>query len=204
LLPLLRERLDDLRNIEVVHGDILEWHPAEYFTGPYKVVANIPYYITGAILRHLLKENPRPSRMTLTVQQEVARRIVAGPGKMSLLAVSVQFYAEASIAFTIKAGAFWPRPDVDSAVCDLRVRPELPIEADQVEQFFRIVRTGFSQKRKQLRRNLRELGYPEQMLTEALMKAGVDGKRRAETLSVDDWLSVYRNLQGGDHSPAGD
>lgn len=195
LLPLLHERLDDLSNVELVHGDILEWGPDEYFLGPYKVVANIPYYISGAILRHLLEEVPRPSRMTLTVQQELAGRMAAQPGKMSLFAVSVQFYAEVSIAFKIKAGAFWPRPEVDSAVCNLDVRPQLPLDRDQVEPFFRVVRMGFSQKRKQLQRNLRRLDYPEHVLLESLAAGRVDGKRRAETLSVDEWLAIYRNLQ---------
>ena len=202
LLPLLHERLDDLENVELVRGDILNWRPADYFAGAYKVVANIPYYITGAILRHLLQQNPRPSRMVLTVQQELARRIAAKPGKMSLLAVSVQFYADVSIDFSIKAGAFWPRPDVDSAVCSLFVRPEPPIDPSQVERFFRVVRSGFGQKRKQLQRNLRQFGWPEQKLLEALANAGIDGRRRAETLSVDEWLSVYRSLRDQGLSPA--
>jgi 16S rRNA (adenine1518-N6/adenine1519-N6)-dimethyltransferase len=200
LLPLLHERLDGLGNVELVHGDILDWQPAEYFVDPYKVVANIPYYMTGAILRHLFAVEPRPTQMTLTVQRELAGRMAARPGKMSLFAVSVQFYAEVSIAFVIKAGAFWPRPEVDSAVVNLIGRPEMPLDREQVESFFRIVRAGFSQKRKQLQRNLRQLGYPEQALLKALAKADIDGGRRAETLSVDEWLAIYWKLTGEDKS----
>jgi 16S rRNA (adenine1518-N6/adenine1519-N6)-dimethyltransferase len=196
LLPLLHERLDDLGNAELVHGDILDWHPAEYFVDPYKVVANIPYYITGAILRHLFAVEPGPTQMTLTVQRELAERMAARPGKMSLFAVSVQFYADVSIAFVIKAGAFWPRPEVDSAVVNLIGRPEMPLDRERVESFFRIVRVGFSQKRKQLQKNLRQLGYPEQALLKALAEAGIDGRRRAETLSVDEWLAIYWKLAG--------
>ena len=195
LLPLLHKRLDNLDNVELVQGDILEWHPDEKFKNHYKVVANIPYYITGAILRRLLAADRRPSRMTLTVQDDLARRMAAEPGKMTLFAVSVQLYARVAIVFSIKAGAFWPRPEVDSAVVDLQVRPILPLETAQVKPFFQIVRTGFSQKRKQLGRNLRNLDYPETELSNALANAGIDGRRRAETLSVDEWLALYRGLR---------
>ncbi|MCI0399679.1 MAG: 16S rRNA (adenine(1518)-N(6)/adenine(1519)-N(6))-dimethyltransferase RsmA [Chloroflexi bacterium] len=194
LLPILEEQLAGYPNVTLVHGDILEIDPAAYFTGPYKVVANVPYYITGAILRHLLAGRHKPTLMVLTVQQEVAERLSAGPGDMSLLAASVQFYGQVSVVDGIKAGAFWPRPEVDSAVVriDLAGRPAVDV-ADE-EGFFRVVKAGFSQKRKQLQKNLLSLGYTREEVQQALDKAGVAGQRRAETFSLEEWAAVYQCL----------
>jgi 16S rRNA (adenine1518-N6/adenine1519-N6)-dimethyltransferase len=196
LLPILQGQLADLPNVEIVHADILAVDPADWFNDtPYKVVANVPYYITGAILRHLLGGRSKPTLMVMTVQKEVAERLTAQPGDMSLLSVSVQFYGRPTIVEEIKAGAFWPRPDVDSAVIriDLQDRPLLSIAAEAA--FFRLVKAGFSQKRKQLQNNLRGLGYSQEAINNALLAAGVDGRRRAETLSLEEWAAVYQSLQ---------
>jgi 16S rRNA (adenine1518-N6/adenine1519-N6)-dimethyltransferase len=193
LLPILQGELAALPNVEIVHADILNVDPADWFGDIlYKVVANVPYYITGAILRHLLGGRSKPTLMVMTVQKEVAERLTAEPGEMSLLAVSVQFYGRPAVVEEIKAGAFWPRPEVDSAVVriDLQGRPALPV-ADE-EAFFRVVKAGFSQKRKQLQNNLRGLGYSQEAIGRALVAAGVDGRRRAETLSLEEWGSLYR------------
>ena len=195
-MPILESELSGYSNVTVVHGDILEHDPAGWFgTDDYKVVANVPYYITGAILRHLLSGRGKPTLMVLTVQKEVAERITAPPGDMSLLAVSVRFYGEAEQLDTIKAGSFWPRPDIDSAILriDLTDGPLLPVEEE--DAFFRIVRAAFAQKRKQLQKNLRSLGYKRKAIMELLKEAGVDGRRRAETLSMAEWRAVYEVLR---------
>ncbi len=114
--PILQAQLAEFHNVELIHADILDQNPANLFQSQYKVVANVPFYITGAILRHLLGSTVKPSLMVLTVQKEVAERITAAPPNMSLLSVSVQYYGHPQIVTIIKAGAFWPRPDVDSCV----------------------------------------------------------------------------------------
>ena len=197
LLPILRAELAAYENVAVIHGDILEQDPGELFEGPYKVVANVPYYITGAILRHLLAAGHKPTLMVLTVQKEVAERLKAEPPNMSLLAVSVQLYGAVEVVDTIKAGAFWPRPEVDSAVVRIEVKVERPLPLAEEEAFCDLVRAGFGQKRKQLQNNLRQLGYGKAQIREALKEAGVDGRRRAETLSLEEWLGVYNSFESG-------
>lgn len=194
LLPILGQHLPKGAPVEFVHGDILEIDPAAFFADrPYKVVANVPYYITGAILRHLLSEVRPPEIMVVTVQKEVAERLTAPPGRLSLLAVSVRFFGEVSVVATVKAGAFWPRPTVDSAVVriDLSARPAWGVSESS---FFRVVRAGFSQKRKQLKNNLTALGLNRDEVEAALDQSGIDGRRRAETLTVSEWVSLVRSL----------
>ena len=192
--PILQQQLQNYDNVNLVHGDILEQNPADWFDRPYKVVANVPYYITGAILRQLLTSQPPPSLMVLTVQQEVAERVTAVPPNMSLLAVSVQFYGQVKIVDTIKAGAFWPRPDVDSAVIRITLNDGAR-NTDDTDLFFEMVKAGFSQKRKQLQKNLRQLGYNQDQIVNILEQAGVNGHRRAETLSLDEWRQLHRIIQ---------
>ena len=193
-IPPLQNELAGLDNLQILHGDILEQDPATHFDGPYKVVANVPYYITGAILRHLLSGSHKPTSMVLTVQKEVAERLTAVPPNMSLLAVSVQYYGDVERVTTIKAGAFWPRPDVDSAVIKIDTNPQT-FSAEKEQAFFRLVRTGFSQKRKQLQKNLRQLGVDRTAVTAALEEANIDGTRRAETLTLDEWQALTKALE---------
>ncbi|MDX1663062.1 MAG: 16S rRNA (adenine(1518)-N(6)/adenine(1519)-N(6))-dimethyltransferase RsmA [Candidatus Promineifilaceae bacterium] len=194
-IPILQSIFADHDNVTIVHGDILEQEPMGWFgTESYKVVANVPYYITGAIFRHLLSGGGKPEVMVTTVQKEVAERVTAKPGDMSLLSVSVQLYGEAEMAGTIKAGAFWPRPDVDSAILRVDLRQGSQLSVAEEEAFFRVVRAGFSQKRKQLQKNLRALGFERREVMARLRAAGVEPRRRAETLSVEEWLAVYRAL----------
>ncbi len=196
LLPILQGQLALYENVRLIHGDILKQQPADLFQQPYKVVANVPYYITGAILRHLLTAVLKPLSLTMTVQQEVAERITAEPPNMSLLAVSVQFYGKATIAHTIKAGAFWPRPDVDSAVVhiDLTQPAATGVSLAQERPFMRLVKVGFAQKRKQLQKNLRALGHDRSLIDAALERAGVDGRRRAETLTLAEWGALFQAM----------
>jgi len=199
LLPILEERLAGRANVQLVPGDILSLDPAALVGGgPYKVVANLPYYITAAILRHLLAATPRPALMVLTVQREVAQRLTAAPGKMSLLAISVQYYGRVRQLARIKAGSFFPRPGVDSAVVRVDVYPQPIISVPDEAAFFQAVRAGFSQKRKQLRNSLKAgLNLPAAEVQAALAAAGIDHRRRAETLSLEEWASLVNELDSG-------
>ncbi len=186
LQPILNAALGHVTNIEFVYADILATDVPRLVGDDFVVVANVPYYITSAILRHLLENKPRPRRIVMTVQLEVAERLVAKPGDMSVLAVSAQFYAKTRNVARLKAATFWPRPEVDSAVIRLDTydTPHYDVPDDQT--FFRIVKAGFSQKRKQLKNSLGEGG-------EALLaQAGIDPKRRAETLSMEEWAALAR------------
>jgi 16S rRNA (adenine1518-N6/adenine1519-N6)-dimethyltransferase len=201
LVEILREELAGLPNVEILQADILRFPDLPVSLFPfeplgYKMVGNLPYYITSAVLRRFLEAEPRPQLMVVTVQREVAERIVAGPGELSLLAVSIQFYGQPRIVARIKAGAFYPSPQVDSAVLRIDVGRQPAVLLDQgVEEkdFFRIVRAGFGQKRKTLRNSLSGgLALPPARVEEALQRAGVDPRRRAETLSLQEWAAVVR------------
>jgi len=194
LIPLLIAELSQEEHVQVLKADILEVDLDSWFAGRYKAVGNVPYYITGAILRHLLSSTNRPLVTVLTVQKEVAERIVAQPGDMSLLSVMVQFYAQAEKLFVIKAGAFWPRPDVDSAVVRLVERPSPLVAPEEEAAFFNLVKVGFSQKRKQLQKNLRALGLPRARVAEAFEQSGIEGRRRAQSLSLDEWRALHMAL----------
>ena len=195
LMPILRHQFAHLDHVTLIHGDILQQNPEALFARPYKVIANVPYYITGAILRHLLSAPFKPTMLVLTVQKEVAERITAVPPKMSLLAVSTQFYGAVELVSTLKAGSFWPRPDVDSAVVRIDLRGERPLPFTDETAFFRLVKAGFSQKRKQLQKNMRQLGLEKDAITAILTQAHIDGKRRAETLTLNEWLRLYQLIK---------
>jgi len=192
LFPILTYHMQAYENVHLVQGDILELDPAGLMHTPgYAVVANIPYYITAAILRHLLESNCRPSRLILTVQQEVAARICAHPGDYSLLALSVQVFGAPEVLFKIPAGAFYPPPRVDSAVIAIRLYPEPVIPVDQLDQFFTVIKAGFSQKRKTIRNSLSSgLHLPTTRVEELLATAGIDSMRRAETITLNEWKRV--------------
>ena len=193
LIELLRADFADRPHVTIVHGDILKLDPAALVPAdrPYKVVANLPYYITSAVLRHLLEADRRPDLAVVMVQREVAERICAGPGDLSLLAVSVQFYAAPRIVHHVPAGAFYPPPKVDSAVLRLDVRPQPAVVDVSPAAFFAAARAGFGQKRKQLANSLAAgLALPKTAVVAALVQAGVDPTRRAETLTLAEWGRV--------------
>jgi 16S rRNA (adenine1518-N6/adenine1519-N6)-dimethyltransferase len=196
LLPPLKEVIAPYENVRLIHGDILELSPRELALQPhYLVVANIPYYITSAVIRHLLENKPRPRRVVLTIQKEVAQRICAGPGDMSLLALSVQVYGQPRIAAHIPAEAFFPAPNVDSAVLVVEIYAAPQIRQEVLDTFFKLVRAGFSQKRKTLRNSLSAgLHMPAAQAAEVLTRANIDPKRRAETLSLGEWESLSELL----------
>jgi 16S rRNA (adenine1518-N6/adenine1519-N6)-dimethyltransferase len=195
LTPILHDELAQYPNVEIVHGDILSIGLADLISTPYKVVANLPYYITSAILRHLLESRHKPALIVVTVQSEVAQRLVAGPGAMSLLAVSVQFYGQPRIVAKAPPSAFYPSPRVHSAVVRIDPYVERPNTVDNVETFFGIVRAGFSQRRKQLRNSLSQgLNLPVDEVVEALHRCAIDEKQRAQELSVEQWTQLCREL----------
>jgi 16S rRNA (adenine1518-N6/adenine1519-N6)-dimethyltransferase len=199
LIPVLQSELAGLDNVTLIQGDVLALDPAVLVGETdlqYKVVANLPYYITSAVIRHLLEATLKPRQMVLTVQREVAERIVAKPGQMSLLALSVQFYGRPTLLFRVKPGSFYPAPGVQSAVVrvDVHETPTVPVE--ETDAFFRVARAGFSQRRKQLRNALGAgLGRSPAEVAARLEQVGVDPRRRAETLSLEEWVKVAHVLR---------
>jgi 16S rRNA (adenine1518-N6/adenine1519-N6)-dimethyltransferase len=164
----------------------------------YKVVANLPYYITSAVIRHLLEATAQPERLVVTVQHEVARRIVAKPGQMSVLSVSVQFYGQPALVHRIPAGAFYPPPKVESAVVRIDTYPQPPLTVTDVAHFFRVVKAGFSQKRKQLKNSLAAgLGKSTSEIVGAMEQVNINPTRRAETLSLEEWRRLVEIMENG-------
>lgn len=189
MLPPLRQALAEFENVRVIGGDILELKPDELMQGQdYVVVANIPYYISSAIIRHLMAASKRPKRVVLTVQKEVAERVLARDGKMSLLSLSVQLFGQVSMAGVIPAGSFLPTPEVDSAVLKVELYSQPLVPLDQQEAFFKLAHAGFGQKRKTLRNSLSAgLALTASQVETLLHEGGIDPKRRAETLSILEW-----------------
>ena len=197
LIPLLREVLHDRPNVELVQADILERSPHQFLgsdaESPWVAVGNLPYYLTSHLLRHLLEVAPRPEWLVVTVQLEVAQRLVAAPGDMSTLAVSAQYYGRPRIVARARAGAFYPSPKVTSAVVRIDTFREPPWGAADEDGFFRLVRAGFAQRRKYLRNALRHAWTPdEDRVSRALALARIEGTRRAQTLSVEEWARLHR------------
>jgi len=188
LFPALETVLNPFHNIHLIQGDILELKIADLVPlNGYLVVANIPYYITSAILRHLLESTPTPRKIVLTVQKEIAERICAEK-KLSLLAVSVQVYGKASIQMQIPSKAFFPAPNVDSALVQIEISPSPLINPEHLDVFFLLARAGFSQKRKTLRNSLSAgLHIPAAQTEQLLTYVGIDHQRRAETLILSEW-----------------
>lgn len=188
--------------VTMVQGDVLRLSPADLLARsglalhtPYLVVGNLPYAITSAILRHFLEAEHRPRRLVVTVQREVAERIAAHPGQMSLLSVSVQFYGRPQIVRQLKPGAFYPPPEVSSAIVRIDCYNHLPLSVEDPKPFFRIVRAGFAQRRKQLHNSLAAgLALPDDQVRAVLQEAGIDPHRRAQSLSLEEWAALYHAL----------
>ena len=162
-----------------------------YTVDGYKVVANIPYYITSAVIRHLLEAPVRPERVVLTMQQEVAERILSRDEKMSLLSLSVQIYGQARIASQIPAACFIPEPKVDSSVLIVDIYPEPKLSGEEVDLLFRLAHAAFNQKRKMLRNSLRTvLGGDSDVVSAKLLEVGIDPQARPENLAIDDWIKL--------------
>jgi len=197
LAEYLRRELYGVDRFELIEADALSLHPREFFPDlPIKVVANIPYHITSPLL-HTFLEGDRPPELTvLLVQLEVAERVAAPPGRMSYLSVFVQNATTAEIVARVPAAAFEPAPAVDSAILRLH-RRELPAVSvgPQREQFYRVVQAGFRQRRKQVHNGLtRELPVDRDVVEAALGTCGVDGERRPQTLTIDEWACLTSQL----------
>ena len=189
LIEPLKHVINSFNNVQVVRGDILELDLSQIILAQeYLIVANIPYYITSAVIRHLLSSHIRPKCIVLTVQQEVAIRICATPGNLSLLALSVQVFGRPQLIAHIPAGAFYPPPEVDSAVLRIELFPEPLIPSAQLDAFFRLAKAGFSQKRKTIRNSLAGgLALKPDEVEQLLLAANIEPRRRAESLSLEEW-----------------
>ena len=194
----LRASYADEPRLRLVAADMLEADPAELTGGnAYTVVANLPYYAASPILRRFLEASHPPNRLVVLLQREVAESAVAAPGAMSLFSVSVQVYATARIVGHVKPGSFLPPPKVDSSILRLDPYPQpRSFDSDGAADFFEVVRAGFGTRRKQIANALTHgLGDDRARIVAALDEAGVDAKRRAETLTIDEWGALYRAVQ---------
>ena len=201
----LRQNLQSYSNVTVVCADVLSLSPACLLQeaglpagqagarGPYAVVANLPYYIAAPVLRHFLEDDLPPTRLVVMLQREVAESIAAGPGRMSLLGVAVQFYGRPHLLFGVPPRAFYPPPKVRSAVLRIDVGDGPRVEVPNATTFFEVVRAGFSAPRKQLRNSLAQgLGLPPAEAEALLSAAGVDSHRRPQELSIEEWAALCR------------
>ncbi len=210
LAAILKQRLASSRNVTVINEDVLKVNPTalleeqkikfppEADSTGYKVVANLPYYITSPTLRHFLEASAKPKMIVVMVQKEVAEEITAKPGRMSLLSISVQLYGEPTIIAHVPAESFYPAPAVASAILKIVVYPRPAVDIADTESFFRLVRAGFSAARKQIGNSLAQgLELPKSEALALLEKAGIDSQRRAETLTLEEWAQLWRVLRDG-------
>ena len=180
--------------VKIINQDILRFNPEQEFSGKYKIVANLPYNITSIFLRTFLSSKHKPESIVLMLQKEVTERIIAQPPDMSLLAVSVQHYSEPEIIRQVKSEYFWPAPEVDSAVIRFTVKPPI-FSAEQDKMFFRLVKAGFSAKRKMLKNNLAGgLRIDQEKISVAFKLVGINDKERAENLSLANWYQLFAAL----------
>jgi 16S rRNA (adenine1518-N6/adenine1519-N6)-dimethyltransferase len=203
LADILKHKMPE--NVVVINRDVLGTDPAALLEGgapkfpellkSYKVVANLPYYITSAVLRHFLEASVKPETIVVMVQKEVAEAITARPGDQSILSVSVQFYGRPEIAAIVPAAAFYPSPEVDSALVKIDVYSKPPVDVDDPDRFFKLVRAGFSSARKQAVNSFaRGLGLEKAEVIAWLQKAGIDPTRRAETFTLEEWGRLFKSF----------
>lgn len=196
MLALLKQTTGEFPNVELLARNLLDLDPVEVFgQQPYKLVANLPYYITAPTFRHFLESENRPRVLVVVVQSEVAQRIVAGPGDLSLLGVSVQFYGQPRIVAHVPALAFHPVPKVDSAILRIDTFEQPPLTRKERDSFFRVAQAGFAERRKQLHNALtHHLHRKNEEIRACLLAAHIDPSRRAETLSIQEWLQLWGAL----------
>jgi len=196
LIPVLQETVGAYENVRVVQGDILKINILETVQAePFKVCANLPYYITTPIIMNLLEQKLPIERLVVMVQKEVAERMTASPGgrEYGAISVAMQYYTEPKIAFIVKAGSFLPAPKVDSAVLVCKKRSMPPVDVPDENVFFKVVAAAFSVRRKMLTNSLKNMGgLTGEQVKSWLDRAGIDGKRRAETLSLEEFACLAR------------
>ena len=203
LAGLTRRRLAEHAGLHVLAADVLDFQPEELLAEcgvapPYVACGNLPYYITQPLVRRMLGAETPPERIVVMVQREVARRIVGGAGRESLLSISVRCYGVAEALFDVPASAFWPQPKVQSAVIRIEPRPGLAaaLGRERLERFFHLLRAGFSEPRKQLHNALhRALGLTRTQTATLLDEAGVDGTLRAQHLAIEDWRRLHEAVE---------
>jgi 16S rRNA (adenine1518-N6/adenine1519-N6)-dimethyltransferase len=202
LIPVLQDYLQDFENVTLLHADFLQVDPGELVSrSSYSIVANIPYNITSALIRHLMESSVSPTKVVLMMQREVAQRITGSPGDMSLLALSVQLFGSAEITARIPAGCFYPIPEVDSAVLRIDIYEEPVVPRNVIPVIFNLARAGFGQKRKKLRNSLAPvLDSSPADVEKLLLRAGIQPKSRAQELSIQDWEKIARIAAEGDQS----
>lgn len=194
MIEILKETLADYKNVEVINGDILRYTPD---ATQYKVVANIPYYLTSAMIRRFLEDKYPPKIMVLMVQKEVAQRMSAKPPNMSLLAAAVQYYAKVDIIRQVSRNCFWPAPSVDSTI--IAITPQESRSPEESQRFFRVVKAGFSQPRKQLGNNLSHgLKKDKYTVQKWLAGNGILPTQRAQTLNVAQWIALASSAEAVD------
>ncbi len=211
LATYLKNKFSNQKSVKIIGGDILKFSPEACNLKPvtFKIVGNIPFYLTSHLIRTVFEKWPHPEKIVLMLQKEVAQRIVAKPPDMSLLAVSVQYYSKPEIISYVSAGNFYPSPKVDSAI--IKLTPRLQVTGYRLQEkdgnkkpetwplkpetFFRVVRAGFAGKRKQLLNNLaRSLKISKQEIQQKLSSIDINPQRRAETLTIEEWQKITNSL----------
>ncbi len=200
MCEVLKETLKDFTNVEIINDDILKVSSFKFQVSSYKVIANIPYYLTSPLIRKFLETPPsggQPQEIILMVQKEVAQRICAKQPNMNLLAVSVQFYAEPKIISYVSKNCFWPAPKIDSAIINITPQKKSTVDPDM---FFKVVKAGFSQPRKQLVNNLTTLKkingvkLTKEEIFNWLSKNNLKSNQRAESLTIQDWINLTESF----------
>ncbi len=201
LATALQQQFQSSPNFLIVNEDILKITPCDLLVragalGNYKVVANLPYYITSAVMRHFLEPAERPGLMVVMVQREVAKSITAAPGGLSLLGISVQLFGEPCVISRVPAGAFYPAPKVESAIVRVETYPVPLVPQDEIPGFFLMARAAFSAARKQVQNSLaHSLEMTRQEVVSRLSAAGINPSRRAETLSIAEWVRLWQEFK---------
>lgn len=192
--PLLEERFNERDNVFLVFADVLRTDIGALLgEDEYLVVANVPYYISSAILWHFLEARRAPKRMVMTMQYEVAARIIGKPGSMNLLSIAVQYYGAPRIVGKLSPAVFWPRPNIHSAIVHIQTHAAPPVAVPSTRVFFRVLKAGFRLKRKQLKNSLASgLGISAQSASDLLKASAIEPQRRAETLTLEEWASLTR------------
>lgn len=200
LIDRLREKFADLLNVEIVEGDgrEIDFEALVGANTPYKVVANLPYYAATPIVRRFLEAAHKPTTLVVMLQREVAKEMTAQPGKMGILSVATQVYGKPRIVASVPPKAFRPSPNVSSAVVRIDVYDEPAVSFNTPEEFFKVVKAGFSAPRKQIHNNIkRSLDLDTDTVTALLSNASIDRTRRAETLNIDEWSRLFALVKAG-------
>ncbi len=207
MVEILKKTLKNFKNIKIVSEDILKISNSQLCLlyrnnfnhknqpiSDYSVISNLPYYIAAAIIRKFLETKKPPKKMVLTIQKELAQRICSSPPKMNILAVSVQFYADCKIIFNISKNSFWPQPKVDSSIIEIIPQNYFYNETFR-NNFFNVVKAGFSRPRAQLLNNIsKKLKLEKKDVKKKLLKLNIDPKQRAETIKINEWINLTKNL----------